>query len=305
MRTSHTIAIVSAAILVAGLALRVVFAPEEGVGKRPETAGPPVRIVSMAPSLTETLFALGVGERIAGVTRYCNYPVSAQAKPKVGGFLDPNYERILGIEADLVVLLPYHTDAASRLEQLGIPTLTVDHETVPQVLDSFETLAQVCGVPEAGAVLRGKVAAELDEVRERVAGLESPSVLLSVGRTLVSGRIDQVYVSGPNGWHGQLVEIAGGRNVLGETRLAYPMLSAEAILQLNPDVIIEIADPESDDPQLAETLAASWRTLETVEAVRTDRVYIIHKNYAGVPGPRIGKLARDFADALHPETGVP
>src|SRR5690606_12226054 len=156
------------ALLAAGLGLRAWLMPEPRAVDG-DSASPPTRMVSMSPSITETLFALGVDERIAGVTRDCAYPAAARAAPEVGGCLDPSYERILGLEADLVLLLPYHGEVRDRLAGLGIRTLTVDHESVPAILDSFEILGRACGEPEAGRALRARVESELEAVRARVA----------------------------------------------------------------------------------------------------------------------------------------
>ncbi len=121
------------------------------------TPAPPTsgysRIVSMAPSITETLFALGLADKVAGVTRYCDYPPEAKAKPQVGGLLDPNYEAIVALQPDLAILLTIHDEADARLKKLGINTLVVEHRTLDGILDSFRTIGEACGGIETAEAL--------------------------------------------------------------------------------------------------------------------------------------------------------
>ena len=110
----------------------------------------PRRIISLAPSITEVLFKLDLGDNVVGVTRYCDYPPQAEDKPKVGGYFDVNYEMLMSLESDLVILLVEHQDAIVRLEELGIPTLTVNHSRVEGILESITTIAERCGVKGKG-----------------------------------------------------------------------------------------------------------------------------------------------------------
>jgi len=120
-------------------------------GRPPPKAGhaPCGRIVSLAPSITESLFALGVGDQVVGVTRYCNYPPEARAKEKVGGYQDLNYEAVLALKPDLVVLLPEHDKASQDLENLGLNLLSVDHRSIEGILDSFDVLTGACRLQAA------------------------------------------------------------------------------------------------------------------------------------------------------------
>ncbi len=135
---------------------------------RPLDDAPPRRIVSLAPSITEVLFKLGLGDRVAGVTRYCDYPPEATEKPVVGGYFDVNYEMLLSLEPDLVVLLVEHQDALVRFEELGIRTLAVNHSRVDEILESITTIAERTGVAEKGKDLRLNLENRIRQVQENV-----------------------------------------------------------------------------------------------------------------------------------------
>ena len=134
-------------------------APSDGIAGK----APPERIVSVVPSVTETLFALGLGDRVVGVSDYCKYPPEVNRLPRLGGLYNPNIERIVELRPDLAVLLREHHELAEKLARAGIGTLTVDHASVAGILDSFEKIAGRCGVPEAGKELRARSEERLEK----------------------------------------------------------------------------------------------------------------------------------------------
>ena len=153
---------------------------------------PPACIISLAPSITEILFSLGLGDRVAGVTRFCDYPPEALEKAEVGGYFDINYEAVLALEPDLAIHLSEHDDARTRLGNLGIPTLAVDHRRVEGILESISIIAGNCGAREKGENLRLSLENRIREVREGFLAKPSsrsvvhskPRVLVAVGRSL-------------------------------------------------------------------------------------------------------------------------
>ncbi|MEK7793942.1 MAG: helical backbone metal receptor, partial [Candidatus Hydrogenedentota bacterium] len=161
---------------------------------RARDAGPPVRIVSLAPSATEVLFAIGAGDRMVGVTRFCKYPPEAQTKTSIGGFMDTNYEAIVALRPDLVVLLAIHGTAKDRLEALGVSTLEMDHRTLDGILGSIRTAGEVIGAEAAANALIADIESRLDAVSKAVEGADRPRVLLSSGRT--PGPLTVVYAAG-------------------------------------------------------------------------------------------------------------
>ena len=258
------------------------------------------RIVSMAPSITETLFALDLADKVAGVTRYCDFPPEAKAKPQVGGFLDPNYEAIVTLEPDLAILLTIHDEADARLKDLGINTLVVEHRTLDGILASFRLIGEACGAPDAAEALVAGCDRRMERVRSNTADLERPRVLISSARELGSGRIGTVYAAGKGQWYDNLIEAAGGTNVFDDGSAQFPAISAEGLLRLDPDVVIEMAPDLADATYTREDILAEWATLPDMTAVKTGRVYILGGDYVPVPGPRFVQTLEDMAKVLHP-----
>ncbi len=269
-------------------------------------APPAPRIVSLAPSITESFYAMGLGDRVAGVTRYCVNPPEAKSRPQVGGYLDPNYEAIVSLRPDLVALIAEHREARERLAALRIPVLAVDHSTPAGILDSLPPLAKAAGDEEKGVLLARELGERAERVRKAVAGRPPVRVMVVVGRTLGpsagsgSGSGD-IYVSGTDGYYDQLVAWAGGVNAYRERTLKFPALSAEGILRLDPEVIVEVAPSLAATAEARAESLAFWRSLPRLRAVGEGRVHLVADDWAVVPGPRFVLLLEELARILHPE----
>lgn len=259
-------------------------------------AASPKRIVSLAPSVTEALFALGLGDRVVGVTSYCRYPPEAADRPRIGGYLTPSYEALAAARPDLVVVLPEHDDVVPKLEALGLPVLRLDHRSVAGILDGLVTMAARCGTDTDGPLVSG-LQAGLTRIEGAVAARARPRTLVVLGRQGDRTTFRSVIGGGRGGLHHDLVARAGGTNVLAETAVAYPTLSAEGLMRLDPDAVIECA-PLRGDP---ETLRGEWNALPSLRAVRTGRVAVFTQACLSVPGPRLVRLLEDMAKALHPD----
>jgi iron complex transport system substrate-binding protein len=256
------------------------------------------RIVSLAPSVTEVLFALGLGDRVAGVTRYCGYPPEARTKPQVGGYVDPNYEELLRLRPDLTILLTVHTAVQERLRHLGLTMLSVDHTTVQGILSSVMTIGEACGAAEEAGVLTDDITARMDRVRKATEKSPRPRVLVAVDRTTdVTG---SVYIAGRNTFYEEIVSIAGGVNAY-EGAAAYPAVSIEGILQMDPQVVVDMVPGIDKRKGGRKKALARWSKIAAVEGVRKGRVYLFDKDYTVIPGPRFIVLVEEMARALHPE----
>lgn len=313
MRTGTALILVAIVFLAFG-AIRVITgsggeprvdAPPEmraqSMSAAPEPPSSPQRIVSMAPSITETLFALGLGDRVVGVTRYCDYPREAETKAEVGGFVDPNYEAIVALKPDLVVLLVIHEDARKRLSQLEIRALQVDHRTVDGILESFERIGGVCDVEAAAQALIRSCRERMAAIAAKTEGLDRPRVLLSSARALGSGRIDSVYVAGHGQWYNELIRLAGGENAYPDDGIAFPEVSGEGLLRLDPDVIVEMVPKLDEASYTKQDIIDEWKTVPGLRAVQEGRVYVLGGDYVSVPGPRYVDVLEDLARILHPE----
>jgi len=248
---------------------------------------PPERIISMAPNITETIYALGLEHKLVGATTYCRYPAAARDLPRVGGFGQFNYEAMVALNPDLVIVHEeYDTDKA-RLAGLGIPYLETGSYFIADILDAIRDIGSACGAEQESKEL-------IKELNGRVAKLQRaghtrPRVLITFGGS-ADDDIGQIHAFGTECIHNELLEMAGGQNVL-KGKLPFSVLSKEAVLRLNPEIILVLA------PGLETTAEASsqWRTLSSVEAVKNNRVYLLTGGYTCIPGPRFIQTLEDFS----------
>jgi iron complex transport system substrate-binding protein len=252
----------------------------------------------MAPSLTETAFALGLGDAVVGVTRFCDTPPCARSRTSVGGYLDPSYETVVGLEPDLVLLMQDHAEVERRLRSLGIRTVRVDQSRVPGILRSFEEIAAAAGVRPRGVTLAAAVRRRLDAVA-RDHTEPRPRVLVVVGREMGAGTVTSVWVAGPDTFYQDVVTLAGGDNAWTDRVAVYPEITRETLLALDPDIILDVvtADAESRGVDVA-AARADWDDLGRLHAVRTGRVYVLDQGWMVIPGPRVARAVETVADLL-------
>jgi iron complex transport system substrate-binding protein len=247
--------------------------------------------VALAPNLSETLFALGLGDRVAGVGDYSTWPPEAAGKPRLGGLFNANLERIVSLKPDLAVLLPSEKDLAAKLRPLGVEVLTIPNETLADVERSFITIGKRCGVPAVGARLAADWRAGLAP-RPIPGRLE---VVLSVGRQ--EGRLADVLVAGPGTFYQELLDRLGAENVFADAPVRYPKVSLEELVARAPDVILELR-AEEVSPDAARQLVRDWDQLGNIPAVRNGRVRILSGDWTAIPGPRLPKLYAELRKAL-------
>ena len=260
------------------------------------------RVISMAPSLTELVFALGADSLLVGVTRYCKYPSQADSIDKIGGFLDPNYEVIVEAQPDLVLLLKEHDKPKEMFAKLDIATVTVDHQSLEGIIESFRVIGAKLGAIKTSDSLVDDINTEIDKIKRAVASLKKPTALVSIGHSPDSGAIKNLFVAGDEKFYSEMISIAGGRNALSAgDGIKFPILSAESVSKINPEVIIDIF-PDIDGSGLDTAFVLNqWRSLLGVSAVENRRVYPFKGNYLVIPGPRFVQIIRQFAEALHPD----
>ena len=262
----------------------------------------PGRIVSTAPAATEILFALGLGERVVGVTQFCNYPPEAKTKTRVGTFLQPNLEVILALRPDLVIIQKNPVRLGERLAAMGLKALEVDQPSVEAVFDSIRRIAAAAGVQARAAELEKRMRSELEGIRRKVGNRPPRSVFFAVGRD--PNAVEGLVAAGKGSYLNELITIAGGRNIFAQSPAAYPKVSVEEVLARNPEVIIDMGDM-AQTTNVSEAhkryVVGLWNRYPALEAVRSRRVYAVASDIFVVPGPRIVDAAREFARMLHPE----
>jgi len=264
----------------------------------PEPVVDPVRIVAMAPSLTETLLALGLEERVIGVTRYCP-PVEGAVV--VGGYLDPSFEAIVSLEPDLVLTMQSHDELNQRLGDLGLETVRVDQHDVEGILSSIETVAARCGVEDRGRELARRLRSAMDRVAAAVDGQPRPRALVVVGREPGAGKIGGLWVAASDTFYDDVLRLAGGVNAVTTTTIRYPELSREGLLAVDADVILDVLT-DGGARKIDEVEALDdWSSVADLRAVEDGRVHILVEDHVVIPGPRIVETVQTFAELLHPE----
>jgi len=253
----------------------------------------PERIVSLTPSNTEILFALGLGDKVVGVTTYCDYPEEAKEKPKVGD-LKGNVEQIVALEPDLVLAKGVlNDDAVSKLRKLNIPVLFLDPESIEGVYRSIRLIAQVTGTSEKGEEIIAEIEKQIDSVAEKVAKVPAEKRL----RVFIEAGSDPLFTAGKDTFVHELVTLAGGINIADDLK-GYQMYSSEAVVKNNPDVILS-TDSYYVDIMNEIKKRAGW---EEIKAVKEGKVIIdLDNNLLTRPGPRCGLAVELVAKALYPE----
>jgi len=262
------------------------------------------RIVSMAPSITETLYALGLGDRVVGVERDCHYPPEVEHVKKtgnVGGYYDPNIEAILRLKPDLVIMLEEQALALPKLERLKLQTLVVSHQSIDGVIESFRTIGRAGGKGPEGRQMARDFQNRINRIRERTQGLSHPRVLCALDRTFGCGHLADLYVAGDDNYIDAIIELAGGQNAYRQRGVRYPVVSTEGVLRLNPDVIVELVPASAIEKHGRQTILDDWKGLQEVAAVKDHRILVFGNDYAMVPGPRLLRFVEDLAERLHPE----
>jgi iron complex transport system substrate-binding protein len=264
-----------------------------------QAANSPTRIVSLVPSATEMLFAIGAGPRVVGVSSYDTYPPQVKNLPSVGALVDPDLERILSLKPDLVVVYASQTDLNTQLAHAGIPVFEYRHEGLADVLTTIEKLGNRVGDSQSATRLSDNLRRGLAEIRRKAAGLSRPRTLLVFGRERLALR--GIYASGGIGFLNDMLEIAGGTNVFADVKQQNVQASTEQILAARPDVILEVrAANESWPAGDRDAELNVWKTLASVPAVRSGRVIYLSDDRLVIPGPRIVEGVQLMAKALHP-----
>ncbi|MCX4188198.1 ABC transporter substrate-binding protein [Methylophaga sp. OBS4] len=258
------------------------------------------RIISLSPSITEMVFAIGLGNRLIAVTDYCDYPPAAKALPKVGGYVDTSLEAVVVLQPDLVIMLKGQQKLQQQLQQLGISTHSVDNSTLLGIQAAIASIGNLTGQQQQAETLLEDIQQQINSVTDKVAGLEPVRTLISIAHYVNSEQLDTVYVAGQNDFYNDLLLLAGGENVFTSRHIMVPSISAEGIIRMNPDVIIDVFPEQDDHYSDMQQVKKQWQTLSHVNAVKSGRVHIIQHSYASVPGPRIFRLLPEFAQLLHP-----
>jgi iron complex transport system substrate-binding protein len=258
-----------------------------------------LRIVSTFPSVTETLFALGAGDRVVGVSNYCRYPPAVLSLPKVGTFIKPDPEKIALLRPDLVIIDKSAMGLAERLTALGIRHADVKLGSLADIYSMIRDIGGAIGSPDRAEKLNASISSRLNTIRAEAGNSARPSVLIVMGRT--PGQLTSLIAVGPTAYLGEELEIAGGRNALTETAIAYPHISLETVVRLNPDVILDLSlmGRADNDPATNERLRETWLSRHELTAVRNGAIFGLTSEPLTTPGPRVVDAVELLQTTIH------
>ncbi len=257
----------------------------------------PRRIVSLVPSVTEMLFAIGAGPQVVGVSSFDKVPAEVETRVRVGALLDPDVERILSLKPDLVVTYGSQDTLRKQLFRAGIQTYVYRHGGLADTFATLRDLAPLTGDDRAEQLARA-LEARINAIRARVKGRPAPRTLLVFGRE--PGAIRQVYASGGTGFLHDMLEAAGGANVFADVARESVQASTELLLTRRPEAILEIRTREMN-PGTVDAERRAWQALPSIPAVRANRILVLSGDHFVVPGPRVADAVEAVARALHPE----
>jgi iron complex transport system substrate-binding protein len=260
------------------------------------------RIVSTAPSFTEALYALGAGPRVVAVSTYCHYPPRVDKLPRIGSYLSPNVEAIVRLQPDLVLVHAEQPALAAQLAKFGVRTLALKNTSLEDILASIVEIGAATGLRKQGIDLAQSLRLKLKTIEERAAGKPRRTLLFVVGRT--PGRLDGMVAVGRGSFLNEVIRIAGGRNVLLDSPVAYPRISLEAVMRLDPDVIVDMGDmavTTGVTEARIRSVVQLWETQPVIRAVKEKNVFAVAADIYVVPGPRVIEAAEAFSRMLFRE----
>ncbi|HYO83141.1 MAG TPA: ABC transporter substrate-binding protein [Bryobacteraceae bacterium] len=262
----------------------------------------PRRIISTGPGITEILFALGLGDRVVGVTDYCKYPPEAAKVPKIGSWTSTRMEQVAAAQPDLVVVQKTAVFSSARFNDFGIRTMEVRLDRIADIYSTIQAIGKAAGVEQRAKELTDSIRRELDSIAKRVSARPRTSVMFVVGRN--PGALEGIVAAGGQSYLSEVMYLAGGRNAMADSPVAYPKVLHEEIIARSPQVILDMgehADAATISEAKRKAEVALWSKFSTVSAVRSGRIHPISSAVFVVPGPRVVECARQFARYLHPE----
>jgi iron complex transport system substrate-binding protein len=253
----------------------------------------PQRIVTLAPSLTEIVYFLGLGDRVVGVTEFSSYPPKAASKPKVGSYVSLNAEKIISLSPDLVIGTADGNQprVVDLLEKAGIPVFVVNPRNLREVIETVVDIGRVCGATDRAAALAEGLSARVDRIVSMTAALDQPVVFLQVNAKPIMTVNGSTYSS-------DLIRLAGGLNMARDEPITYPRISVEAVIKRRPEVIIVSSMERGGD---FEAIQRRWLALPMIPAAKNGRVHLVDSDLIDRPSPRVVDGLEILARLIHPE----
>lgn len=255
------------------------------------------RVIGLSPSIVEVIYQLGLHDRLVGVSRFCYHPPEAQQKTVVGGYVDLDYEAVLGLKPDCVILLEEQKTLATKLNAMGIHTVILDHASTQGVMDSISILGRAFGKePLADQIVQAmndRVSALTQKARSTK---NRPRILVCIERDTNSAFPDRVIAAGNKGVHQEYINMVNGVNAY-QGPVAYPLLSREKLIHLDPDIIIDLIREDVWKRKGRDTLLRQWQAYGELRAVKNKHLVFLHEHKHMIPGPRFIDTLEIFAQA--------
>jgi iron complex transport system substrate-binding protein len=261
----------------------------DGYGREIEIEKPAEKIISLAPSMTETIFALGAGDRLVGVTTYCNYPEEAKEIDQVGDFEGPNLESVIEKNPDVVVALAMGDDEKSKLEDAGITVFLQDPQNLDEVFDNIKKIGTILGLQEEAESLTSNMNAKKDSIIETVSNYDSKKVFYEVWS-------EPLMTAGPGSILDEMINLSNGENIAYDAESLYPEYSLELLIERNPEVYLT-----ADDGFKTVEDIKNREGYENITAIKENNIYMLHPDIVSRTGPRIIEGLEMIAQAIHPE----
>ena len=261
--------------------------------KPKETALSCQRIVSTAPSITETLFELGLGENVVGVTENCRYPEEVKNKEKIGKAFSISSEAVIALKPDIVFVLSAYGELAAKMKAAGMNTVVLEQSSVQGFVDSIDVVAETCKIQEKGKNFKMKFDPYLKKTESTG---NRKKILILVGRDYESTSIKDAYAVGNDRFLNEIIGLSGAENAY-TGNMPYPKIQLEGILSLNPDIVIDIVTASDLTPQKLEFIEKSWSNLD-IKAVKDGKIFIKTDDFWSLPGPRFVKIIEEIKNIL-------
>jgi iron complex transport system substrate-binding protein len=264
----------------------------DDAGRKLYFAKPPQRVVSLAPSITEMLFALGLDEQIVGVTNFCNYPPAAEAKPKIG-YTHPNLESLLALRPDMVAAPSefLRPDVLAKLDELKISVFILRAKSLEDVLSHIHLLGRIFDRSSAADAVTRHMRERLGQIARQLETTPSTRVLYVLSS-------QPLITVGPDSYIHQMIGLAHGINIATAASGAYPRLNMETVLEENPEVLLF---PVGSTEGVSETERQTWSRWTGLSAVQHRRLHVVSSDALNRPGPRVVDGLEQLARAIHPE----
>lgn len=260
----------------------------------------PQRIICAAPSVTEIVYALGLGDKVIGISEFTTFPKEAMQKESIGGLVNPNLERIAALHPDIIIMQGQIRKLTDYCEHKGIHAVTVFMRNLPAIFEDIRTIGKALGEAGKADALVLTLREQLNEVKKRTLSTNREDVFVCISRKRDS--LINILTTGKNTFLTELIDIAGGKNIFDDLETDYPQISKESFIVRAPKVILDLQPTYNPTEEKHKEMVKDWQEMPLIPAVASGRVYLVTDDSILIPGPRLGEAAKRLFDYIHDVT---